>query len=144
MNARLDFSTSDPVNMSVVGGGSVDPLFEIKTVLDRDAPPGAGRMTTTLTDAQGETVAVWERRWAREPDKIMVRGGETMLMSEWLTFTSGLTRYADSGPVYHADNDLMCTSCFYDDSSRKFHAPNGKKYLWKESMFGHSLKVVWD
>ena len=92
MAARLEFTTSDPANTAVVDPGTGSVLFEIKTALDRGAQPGAGRFTTSVVDArEGNVAAVWDRKWAREPDRVTVRG-ETKLMTEWLRFNSKLGR----------------------------------------------------
>ncbi|KAH9927937.1 uncharacterized protein BXZ73DRAFT_102445 [Epithele typhae] len=117
MSHCLMFSTSDLANAKVRGDSSIDPQYEIKTVYDKDAQPHP-RLATVIRNAGGKEVGVWTRKWAREPDRVSIRGGAPVRLLEWLSLSSGFT------------------------SARTFRAPDGRTYAWKEHMFSTSLKLV--
>lgn len=82
---NLKFLTNDPLNTSVSDSANGNVLYSIKTPYRFVA-----KRTTTIADAQGETIAVFQRRWGIGANRITF-AGETKPASQWLE-NKGVTR----------------------------------------------------
>lgn len=74
---NVHFASSDPLNSTVVDSATGQFLFMVETPI----PPGKGRRTTTIFDAQRRIVGVFDRNLGH--DSVSVRG-TTMRVGEWL------------------------------------------------------------
>ena len=80
MSMNFTFLSNSVHNTTIVDGSTNTVLFEVST------PIGLGkRRTTTIKNADGEVVGVWERKWGS--DKVTLRG-QTMKLYEWFPSNS--------------------------------------------------------
>ncbi|PIL29109.1 hypothetical protein GSI_09157 [Ganoderma sinense ZZ0214-1] len=106
---NISWTSGDPFNAEVVDNGSEQVLFHL------DTPFQLIGSVTTMTDAQGQVVAEYERRPVGY-DRVTYQG-QTHRVSDWLP-----------------------TNGFFS-SSRRLQAPDGKTYLWKAKS-GAKFKLV--
>ncbi len=127
---NVSFASSDPFNSSVVDSATGQFLFMVET----PTPPGKGRRTTTIFNAQRQIVGVFDRNLGH--DSVSVRG-TMMRVGEWLPKKSWRSRSVTRQIIPSLRAHLTAVhvaSC----SSRLFVAPDSRAYMWKHGLAGYS------